>query len=178
MKIKHKVVAALILIFFSCVSVADESEIYLGLGTGVAMSSLSDSATDTTTVLRGSGLDFTLGYQPGRNVAIEMEFIDRRVNDSDDTVNMIFSGIGISAVGLIPVTNDFSFYGKIGKASINSTKPSFESKIGTSAGLGVQVRVSPKVKVRVSLDSYEVSAVTARYTGRVNMFGAGFFVNF
>ena len=178
MTIKYKLIAALVLLLISGVSFADENEAYLGIGTGVAMASLSDSTTDTTAVLRGSGLDFLLGYQFSKNVAIELEFIDRRVNNSDDTVNMIFSGVGISAVGFIPMNDIFSLYAKIGKSNINSTKPTFESKIGTSVGIGGQFRMSPKTKVRLSLDSYEVSALTGAYTGRVNMVGLGVLVNF
>ena len=179
MTIKYKLFAVLALLLLSSASFAEEqSNFYLGFGTGVSIAKLDDSSTSTTAFLRGSGYDFILGYELGKYAAIEMEYVDRRVSNSDDTVNMIFSGGGVSAVILLPVTNTFSFFGKVGVASLNQTKPSFDSKNGASFGLGAQWTLTPKVKVRLAANSYDASASAGVYTGRVSALGAAVLVNF
>lgn len=179
MTIKYKLLAVFTLLVFSNATFAEEnSNFYLGFGSGVAVAKLDDSSTDTTAFLRGTGYDFLLGYQLGKYAAIEAEYVDRRVSDSTDTVNMTFSGGGISAVVFLPVTDTFSFFGKFGAASLNSTKPSFDTKNGTSAGLGVQMILSPKVNLRIAANSYAASASAGVYTGRVSAVGATILVNF
>lgn len=106
-----------------------------------------------------------LGYQANANFALEFQygFFGNIAPVGSERV----SGFNLAAVGIVPVSERFSVYGKLGVARID-TKISGSGIIGvngTSAdgtysktaptyGLGAQVNLNPRLGVRFGVDRF------------------------
>ncbi|NNM82999.1 MAG: porin family protein [Burkholderiales bacterium] len=100
-----------------------------------------------------------LGYQINQNFGVEASFTGiGRFNTA------LISGKGdaftIAAIGMLPVANGFSLYGKLGMAS-SKTKVSDPtltvqgaSRTAATYGIGVQYAATPNIGVRFGIDRY------------------------
>lgn len=185
MKIKYRLVAAVILACFSNAIFAAESGGYAGVGLGVSYATIKNVSTGRSDSYSSSGLNLLGGYQFNQNFAIEAEYVDLG-KFTTSIVEIASTGLGVSGVGVIPLANNLSLFGKIGIASVDTKAsarpgwvllvPASESKVGVSLGLGGQYEITPNATLRLSLNSYEYSALAGSLTGRVGMFGvAGIF---
>lgn len=180
MTIKQRLVAAIILACSSNAVFAEDSGAYLGIGYGISYTTLKSSTK--TTSYTSSGLHILGGYQVNQNAAIEVDYVDLGAMSDNVSVSIAYSGMGISGVGILPVTETFALYGKMGMTTINSKAtalpgwvllvPATESKAGLSYGFGAQLKMTPNATLRLSLDSYETSALAGNITGRIGMYGA------
>lgn len=185
MKIKHELLAAVILVCFSNTIFAAESGGYVGAGLGVTYTTIKDTSTGTSDSYSSSGFNLLGGYQFNKNFAVEVEYVDLG-KFTGAIVELESTGLGVSGVGVIPMPNNFSLFGKIGITNVDTKAtarpgwillvPASESKVGVSFGLGGQYEITPNATLRLSLNSYEYAALAGYLTGREGIFGvAGFF---
>ncbi|NNM79829.1 MAG: outer membrane beta-barrel protein [Gallionella sp.] len=185
MTIKQGLIAAAILVCVSNTAFARDNGGYAGVGFGSTWTNVQNTTTGVTTNYSSSGAHIFGGYQLNQNFAVEAEYVDLG-KFSGTTVAVAGTGLGVSAVGILPVSDKFSLYGKLGIASVNSTLtaapgyvllvPASESKVGVSFGAGAELAIAPQAAIRLSLDSYAYSAGTGQLTGNVGVVGiAGIF---
>lgn len=166
---------------FSTASLADKPGIYIGLGAGSSFSDVKDLSTGATTQYTMTGANALVGYRISEGFAIELESIDFGKITST-SVNLAMTGVGVSAVGTVPLGENFSFFGRVGMATVTTTLtanpgwvllvPAVESKSGVSFGLGGEINFTPNVALRLSLDSHEYSLGGGRVFGRIGTYGA------
>lgn len=181
MNIKQILVGATILTCFSNGAFSAESGGYAGIGLGVSYTTIQNTTTGVSSTYSSSAANLLGGYQFNSNFAVEAEYVDLG-KFVGSTVDIAASGYGVSGVGVIPLPNNFSLFGKMGVHTINTKAtahagwvllvPASESKSGVSFGLGGQYEITPNATLRLSLNSYEYSALAGNVTGRVAMFGA------
>lgn len=113
-----------------------------------------------------------LGYQYNKNLAVEVKYTgtgkwEQNTAPAGDVKTDAFA---LAVVGIAPINNDFSVYGKLGVANTKSkvsgnltTKVKDARRTAATAGVGVQYNVTPAVGVRLGYDFY---------SGRVDGVGA------
>lgn len=166
---------------FSTASLADKPGIYIGLGAGSSFSNVQNLSTGATTQYTMSGVNALVGYRISEGFAIELESIDFG-KITTTAVDLTMTGVGVSAVGTVPLGEKFSFFGRVGMTTVTSTLsanpgwvllvPAEESKSGVSYGFGGEINFTPNVALRLSLDSHEYSVGAGLFTGRVGTYGA------
>ena len=164
-----KLLAAALLSVAVAPAFAADSGLYAGVDVGSGKIRLSNcgvggcgsSSKDNDTV--GGVL---LGYQYNKNLAVEAKYTGggKWVNaaGTGDVKNDAFA---LVAVGIAPMTDSFSLYGKLGIAS-NQTKVSNTAVMGvqdtrrTAAtyGVGAQYNATPTVGIRLGYDRYSGKA--------------------
>lgn len=185
MNIKQGLVAAAIWACFSNAAFAADSGGYAGVGLGGTYTNIKNTSTGQSDSYSSSAFNLLGGYQFNKNFAVEVEYVDLG-KFKGAIVDIAGTGLGISGVGVVPLPSNFSLFGKIGVTSVNSTAtahpgwvllvPASESKVGVSFGLGGQYEITPNATLRLSLNSYEYSALAGNITGRMGMYGvAGIF---
>ena len=126
---------------------------YAGIKVGnnhAEFNALSDSTDTAYGVL--------LGYQYNRNFAIEAEYTDLREFTTTAGVTGKSDVWGLSALGIAPLANRFSLYGKLGIAR-SRTRTSADTgahRTAATYGLGGQFDATPMIGVRASWDRYGV----------------------
>lgn len=140
----------------------DSDLIALGV-TGLVSSA---NSTDTAYKLQA-------GYQLNTNFAIEGGYVDLGKFTYNATATNVAGAIGItaevsvwnlSAVGILPLGNQFSALGKLGVAEVRSScsstanvTTSCPSKTDLTYGLGVKYDLTSAVSLRGDWDSYKTS---------------------
>lgn len=116
------------------------------------------------------------GYIINQNFSVEVEYNNLGGFDSaPDKVEG--KSFGINAVGNLPVTPEFSVFGKLGIAN-SSLKDTIPGKsvtyknTGIKIGFGAQYNVTPTVGMQVGLDSTKVGDSTSG-TDRARVIYAG-----
>ncbi len=135
---------------------AADNGAYAGIKMGsnhVGFNALSDS-TDTT-------YGALLGYQYNRNFAFEGEYTDLGRFVTTTGVTGKSSVWGLSALGIIPLQNRFSVYGKLGITRSDTSTSAATGKRRTDAtyGLGGQFDATPMIGLRLSWERYGVGVV-------------------
>ncbi|BBI98523.1 hypothetical protein FGKAn22_02160 [Ferrigenium kumadai] len=99
-----------------------------------------------------------LGYQYNPNFAVEGEYTDLGRFTTATAVNGKSNVWGLSAVGALPLENNFSVYGKLGLARSNTTTSAATGTKRTAAtyGLGGQYDATPMIGLRLSWERYGV----------------------
>ena len=79
--------------------------------------------------------------------------------------------LGISVVGTLPVTDDFSVYGKLGFGSTRTSAASTPTGLAgrnhsdVMSGLGAQFSVKKNFCIRIGADSYNLATLNGNATG-------------
>lgn len=133
-----------------------DSGTYAGIKVGsndVGFNTLSDSTDTAYGVL--------LGYQYNRNFAIEGEYTDLGKFSTAAGVTGKSDVWGLSALGIMPLQNRFSVYGKLGVARSNTTTSTATGERRTAAtyGLGGQYDATPMIGLRLSWERYGVRMI-------------------
>lgn len=129
---------------------------YAGIKVGsndAGFNALSDS-TDTA-------YGALLGYQYNRNFAVEGEYTDLRRFSTAAGVSGKTDAWGLSALGIMPLKNRFSVFGKLGIARTNTSTSAAAGMRRTAAtyGLGGQFDATPAIGLRLSWERYGVEMV-------------------
>jgi OOP family OmpA-OmpF porin len=149
---KKTVAAALLSAVVTFPAYADNSP-YVGIkvgSTSVGFNALSKSSDTAYGAL--------LGYQYNRNFAVEGEYADLGRFTTATAVTGKSDVWGLSAVGILPLEDRFSVYGKLGVAR-SSTRTSTAAGINRTAatyGLGGQFDATPMIGLRLSWERYGV----------------------
>ncbi len=157
---------------------------YLGAGVGYAQNKLSDNVFPSGTSEKTNDIGFKIygGYQFTPNWAVEAEYLNfgkysaNYPGDGSDQAKT--SGLGISAVGTLPLSAQFALLGKLGvlakytKAnSYDNSGNSFYSQNKTTTavllGLGAEYRFTQNFALR---GEYE-------YAGKTSIGNAGAKIN-
>src|SRR3954468_19158210 len=163
------------------------------LGSGLTTNSISDDSRDTAWKLFG-------GHKFNKNFAVEGSYFNlgefgftaQTTPPGSLTGRIKLQGVGVDAVGILPLSKEFSAFGKLGlqyaKAQdtfsgtgavvVNNPNPS-KSSAGYKAGLGVQYDFTPSLGLRGEWENYRVNDgvgnkgnINTFMVGLVYMFGA------
>ena len=106
---------------------------------------------------RNTGAGVFAGYQINENFAVEAGYA--RLANADDVINGIkvngkFDQVSISGLGIMPLSNGFNVYGRLGynRVTIKASAPGFSSTGHTNGalyGVGVGYNFSPTIAGRV-----------------------------
>jgi hypothetical protein len=128
----------------------------------------------------GSSSDFGVlgGYQITDNLAIEGGI--RELGDfSDDDGEVKFSNYELAVVGILPLSELFGIYGRLGyldwEANVSGTSSKYEDEDdGTEItyGVGFMVNAIDQGRVKFEYSEYDIDSVTIGYVG------AGFEIHF
>lgn len=99
-----------------------------------------------------------LGYQYNNNLAVEGEYTDLGKFSTATGVTGKSDAWGLSAIGILPLNDDFSAYGKLGIARTGTSTSAGTGLNRTSAtyGLGGQFDATPMIGLRLSWERYGV----------------------
>lgn len=124
---------------------------------------------------RDTSYQVQLGYQVNKNFAVEGGYVDlgevsysASFTGGSATAKVKASGINVAALGILPLSDAFSLYGKLGfidakvKADVSATGPggtasgsASATKWKTNWGLGGTYNFSKQMGVRVAYDRYD-----------------------
>jgi len=117
-----------------------------------------------------SAVKLNVGYQINRNLAIEGGYLglgeQDYVDNFGDTASNSVSGWDVKAVGILPLSYQFSLLGKLGVADIRSSinipwysygggSYGSSSKTGLTYGLGAKFDLTRVLSMRLDWDSYD-----------------------
>src|SRR3954469_22654965 len=163
------------------------------LGSGFTTNSISDDSKDTAWKFFG-------GHKFNKNFAVEGSYFDhgefgftaQTTPPGSLTGRIKLQGVGVDAVGILPLSKEFSAFAKLGlqyhkaedtfagtgAVTVNNTNPS-KSGGGYKAGLGVQYDFPPSLGLRGEWENYRVNDavgtkgnINTLMVGLVYMFGA------
>lgn len=157
---------ALVLSFLSFPAFAGDTGGYVGLNYGKATASgdlvtgLDTSHSDTSYGLYG-------GYQFSKNFAAELLIVDMGALAQDTPNKTVAGGIALTAVGMLPASEQFTAFAKLGYARthLKSDTPApccvpgpccIYDMSDVTYGLGIQYNFTEAVGARASYDSYKV----------------------
>jgi OmpA-OmpF porin, OOP family len=154
---------------------------YVGAGIGQANS---DFDTDSIAFISGTPIDadgtstafkIFAGYQVGKYFGIEFGYIDMgeitATAPGPDTYTAALSGFDAFVVGIWPISNEFSLFGKFGfiawnsdlsvsLAGLGSAKDSF-SDTDLAYGFGAQYNFSKNFGLRAEYEAFDIDPVAA-----------------
>lgn len=140
-----------------------DSGYYVGVDVGNGKVRVNDCGGCTPTKDNDTVGGILMGYQYNKNLAVEVKYTGTGKWE-DNTVPGDIKGdaLVLAVVGIAPINNEFSIYGKLGIAS-NNSKVSNSAAMGvqdtrrTAAtyGIGAQYNVTPTVGIRLGYDSYQ-----------------------
>jgi OOP family OmpA-OmpF porin len=121
------------------------------------------------------------GYQVNKNLAVEMQYIDFGKSYFVATSPITTTGISVSAVGILPVSDSFSVFGKLGVASTTlkvdcgaCTPANYSvTKTAVAYGLGGQYNVNQALGIRVGYDKYAIGKSSEQTDGTYGVISAG-----
>ena len=162
------------------------------LGTGVNTKSISDNHTDTAFKLFG-------GYQLNKNFALEAGYFNlgqfgytaTTVPAGTLTGKIKLQGLNLDAVGMLPFTENFSVFGRLGMQYAQAkdnftntgavpvpTNPNPGKKtISYKAGLGIQYDFTKSLGMRVEGERYRIDDAVGD-KGDINMYSLGLVYRF
>lgn len=143
-----------------------ENGFYIGIDAGNGKTSLKDCGGGCVSSSRDNGPvgGFLLGHQYNKNLAVEFKYSSTGKFESNAAPigNIIGDTLALAAVGIVPVTNEFKLYGKLGVAS---TKTRVSDPVtwnlqdnhhfAATAGVGAQYNLTPITGIRLGYDYYE-----------------------
>lgn len=144
---------------------AADQGFYAGLTLGSGKPGVTPSATALSKNSKAiyGGL---LGYQYNKNLAVEAQFTG--IGQATDTAGSAVKGdaFSLSAVGLLPLSDSFDLYGKLGFASTKTQSSAGATNLGATRsaltyGIGGQYNVSQSFGVRFGWDQYGAATTAA-----------------
>lgn len=163
-----KILAVAILVAVtSAPAFAGETGFYVGANLGQAtasgnlVSGLNTSHSDTSYSVLG-------GYQINKNFAAEVQYVDMgQLSQGSATAKT--SGVAVSAVGILPINELFSVFGKLGisNTSVKATNPVLNATDGKTAvtfGFGAQYDINSALGIRAGYDRYSVGQASPNGT--------------
>lgn len=119
-----------------------------------------------------------LGYQFNSFFALEAEYIDFG-NFGEDNVDGQLKGVGLGAVGRLPLTDSFGIYGKAGAFASAFDVDAFNEsetydEVTPFVGAGVDFRVTPQLTAFAEYNRYSVEVDEEDFNGQVTNDGPEF----
>ncbi len=119
-----------------------------------------------------------LGYQFNEFFALEAEYIDFG-NFGDDEVEGKLKGVGLSAIGRLPLTQSFGVYAKAGAFASAFDVDAFDDsetydEVNPFVGAGVDFRVTQQLTAFAEYNRYNVDIDKDDFNGQVNNSGPDF----
>ncbi|WP_135075408.1 outer membrane beta-barrel protein [Terasakiella sp. SH-1] len=166
---------ASLLVLATSASYADESllpkDLYIGAGIGIPKFSggeAESAAADAVIGSEGATLKAFVGYNINPHFAIEGGFISMGKGHDDDQFYDTFEAKAweLNALGRVPLTSQFTSYGKIGAAFVTSKlvdgggDPGIDKKRSAdlTVGLGLDYQMDENLTLRAAWDHYEEMA--------------------
>ncbi|MAZ05992.1 MAG: hypothetical protein CME81_06260 [Halomonas sp.] len=123
-------------------------------------------------------LGAALGYQFNEFFALEAEYIDFG-NFGDDEVEGKLKGVGLSAIGRLPLTNSFGVYAKAGAFASAFDVDAFDEsetydEVNPYVGAGVDFRVTEQLTAFAEYNRYNVDIDEDDFNGQVTNDGPDF----
>ena len=123
-------------------------------------------------------LGVALGYQFNPVFALEAEYIDFG-NFGNDDVEGKLKGLGLSAVGRLPVTDSFGVYGKVGAFASAFEVDAFDEdetydEVSPFVGAGVDFRVTPALTAFAEYNRYNIDIDDSDFNGQITNDGPEF----
>jgi len=155
-------IKTLILAGLCCPALASGEGFYAGGALGFAEAEFSQSifingnleGDDTLFLLKGLG-----GYRVNRGLAFEGSLVGA-ANDEDGIEEVSFGAIGLSALGIIPATESFELFGKVGYYFGESevANRGSEDENGFIAGAGTYINLGSRRQftIRLEYEYYDV----------------------
>jgi OOP family OmpA-OmpF porin len=185
--------AALSTLAFSSAAVASESGVYGAFDLGQSKAAdfctgtpAGVSCTDTAMAFRIAG-----GVQMNKNFAIEANYMDSGKATASGfgiTVDGRVTGLGVAAVGSLPLGDAFALTGKIGveSMSVKATGAGFGVAVSRSAsntnatfGVGMKYNLTPSVALRAQYEDFgTVGDVATTGTIKLTLLSAGLVFSF
>lgn len=143
---------------------AADTGVYVGFNLGSGKPGISSSAglSKNSKAMYG-GL---LGYQYSKNLAAEVQYTG--IGQVTDVNGQTAKGdaLSVAAVGIMPMNDSFSVFGKLGFASTKTTTSATFASVGTTRsaltyGLGAQYNVNQNLGVRAGWDRYGAATTLA-----------------
>ena len=151
-----KILTVVLLSAFAAPAFAANSGFYAGVDLG--RSSTSNIGATALTQSKDTVLGVLGGYQINKNFAAEA-FLTGTGKFAAGAASGKTDAYGIDAIGILPLSDAFSLYGKLGvartKTSLSNAAPSTGAKrTAATYGLGGQYNVTPAIGVRLGWDRY------------------------
>ena len=123
-------------------------------------------------------LGAALGYQFNEFFALEAEYIDFG-NFGDDEVEGKLKGVGLSAIGRLPLTQSFGVYAKAGAFASAFDVEAFDEsetydEVNPFVGAGVDFRVTEQLTAFAEYNRYNVDIDEDDFNGQVTNDGPDF----
>ena len=200
-------------VLISTSAMADDSGWYVGGNVGKSMTKIDDAQTTSsllgagfTTVSivdknRDTGYKLFGGYQFNKNFSLEggyfnlgkFGFVSTTAMPSAGTLsgNIRLQGLNLDAVGILPITEKFSVFGRLGinyaeaQDSFSKTglapvptnlNPS-KREVNPKAGIGVQYDFTKSLGMRVEAERYRINDAIGN-RGDINLVSLGLVYNF
>lgn len=148
----------------SSTALADEQGFYAGVNIGNGNLNLSTTnGTDKSSSIVGGGV---LGYKFNKYLAVEGQYTGAgKVTDKiSGTVKA--DAASLTAVGFLPLNDEFNLYGKLGIASVKSKVSSNlapmndATRIAATYGLGGEYNLNKNIGLRLGWDHYSAAVDT------------------
>lgn len=150
---------------------------YAGGSIGLSSMEVDVNAFDGTDV----GFKVFGGYRFNDYIAVEGFYTDFGEPD-DGPLGIDADAFGIEGVGIIPLSEQFELFGKLGLAAWDAdfTGPGGFSDDGTDLvlGVGVAYKFSPQISARGELEYYDIQADAGPFDVDTYMFSVGLQFNF
>jgi OOP family OmpA-OmpF porin len=189
---------------------ADETGLYGGINLGQSRANIDDKRITSellgggfaTTNISDDDKDFGFkvfgGYQFNKNIAVEAGYFD--LGEFSFRANTVpagtldgkirIKGINLDLVGIIPFTDRFSAFGRVGvnyaeakdsfsgTGAVNVTNPNpSERDTNYKFGLGVQYQLSDSLGVRAEAERYRINDAVGNH-GDIDLFSVGLLYKF
>jgi OOP family OmpA-OmpF porin len=131
---------------------------YAGVGVGNGKPHIAAVAPNTLNKTSDTVYDVLLGYKFNRNFAVEGQYggVGKVTTTAGGSAKA--DATSLAAVGILPVNDRFSFYGKAGYAHTKTSMSNFgvngASRNAPTYGVGMQYRINPMWGVRLGWDRY------------------------
>jgi opacity protein-like surface antigen len=123
-------------------------------------------------------LGVAIGYQFNTIFGLEAEYFDFG-NFGNDDVDGKLQGVGLSAVGRLPLTDSFGVYGKVGAFASAFDVDAFDEdetydEISPFVGAGIDFRVTSRLTAFAEYNRYNVDIDEDDFNGQISNDGPDF----
>ena len=144
---------------------ASDRGTYAGLTVGQGKPGIAAVAPATLTDKSSTAWGGLLGHKFNKNFAVEGEYTTLGKVKDNAGGSAKGDAYGVNAVGILPMNDKFSVYGKLGYAHTKTSTSNFNaSGTGRNAptyGIGMQYNVNPMFGVRLGVDRFGVATKNA-----------------
>jgi OOP family OmpA-OmpF porin len=170
----NKFIAAAALALIATTASAADSNFYVGGDIGSSKFKVDGESGSKT------GFGATLGYTLNPNVAFELSA--RRLGSwKEDGVTVKANALQASVLGIAPITNEFSLYGRLGltRNSVKATEGGYSGSVHKTKalfGLGASYQLAKNVSLRgeyMNLGSNKLGSGADTVTVKMHQFNVG-----